>query len=228
MDEAHERSLNTDILFGIFKQLLPDRSDLRLVITSATIDERKISTFFGNVQPFHISGRTYPVSVQYLSYIPDDYVETTVKQILNIHLNQDDGDILVFMTGQEDIDITCELLYEKVKLLGENRIKPLKILPIYSQLSPEAQKLIFKNYKARKIIIATNIAETSLTLFGVKYVIDTGLGKWKVYNPKIGMDSLQIFPISKQNADQRKGRAGRTQSGICYRLYTEHTINLIY
>lgn len=137
-----------------------------------------------------------------------------------IHIQQPPGDILIFMTGQEDIECTCRLIQEKLDTL-ENAPK-LLILPIYSQLRSEEQAKIFESSEFRKCIVATNIAETSLTLDGVKYVIDTGFCKLKVYNPKIGMDALQITPISQANANQRAGRAGRTGPGQCYRLYSAH------
>ncbi|EKE37673.1 helicase, putative [Entamoeba nuttalli P19] len=223
MDEVHERSLNTDILFGIIKRIIQERNDLKLIITTATINENKLIEFFGIVPIIHIEGRTFPVSVQYLKTTPNDYIEMAIRQVLSIHMNQGKGDILVFMTGQEDIEVSCELLKEKYKEIKVENKQDIEIIPIYSQLSNEAQKKIFIKSNKRKVIISTNIAETSLTVQGIKYVIDSGLGKWKIYNPKIGMDSLQIFPESKQNAEQRKGRAGRTEAGICYRLFTENT-----
>jgi pre-mRNA-splicing factor ATP-dependent RNA helicase DHX38/PRP16 len=151
----------------------------------------------------------------------DDYVEAAVKQAIKVHLQYPRGDILVFMTGQEDIEATCLLLHERLLQLGEN-VPKIVILPIYSQLPSDFQARIFEKTEFRKCIVATNIAETSLTLDGVKYVIDTGLCKLKVYNPKIGMDALQITPISQANANQRAGRAGRTGPGVCFRLYTDH------
>ncbi|EDR27833.1 pre-mRNA-splicing factor ATP-dependent RNA helicase PRP16, putative [Entamoeba dispar SAW760] len=223
MDEVHERSLNTDILFGIIKRIIQERNDLKLIITTATINENKLIEFFGIIPIIHIEGRTFPVSVEYLKTTPKDYIEMAIKQILSIHMNQEKGDILVFMTGQEDIEVSCELLKEKYKEIKEEKKQEIEIIPIYSQLSNEAQKKIFIKSNKRKVIISTNIAETSLTVKGIKYVIDSGLGKWKIYNPKIGMETLQIFPESKQNAEQRKGRAGRTETGICYRLFTENT-----
>jgi len=151
----------------------------------------------------------------------EDYVDAVVKQAIKVHLQYPKGDILVFMTGKEDIEATCLLLHERLQRLGDN-VPKIVILPIYSQLPSDFQARIFEKTEFRKCIVATNIAETSLTLDGVKYVIDTGLCKLKVYNPKIGMDSLQITPISQANANQRAGRAGRTGPGVCFRLYTDH------
>jgi len=150
----------------------------------------------------------------------EDYVDAAVKQAIKVHLQYPKGDILIFMTGQEDIEATCLLLHERLNRLGEN-VPKIVILPIYSQLPSDFQARIFEKTEYRKCIVATNIAETSLTLDGVKYVIDTGLCKLKVYNPKIGMDALQITPISQANANQRGGRAGRTGPGVCFRLYTD-------
>lgn len=223
MDEAHERSLNTDILLGLFRQLLRRRRDLKLIVTSATMNADRFSTFFGNAPQFFIPGRTFPVDVFYSKTACPDYVETAVKQVMTIHLanKKSDGDILVFMTGQEDIEATCELIQEKLALL-ENP-PPLDVYPIYSSLPADLQKKIFnkQNSERRKVVVATNIAETSLTVDGIKYVVDCGLVKMKLFSPKLGMDTLQMVPISLANAQQRSGRAGRTAAGIAYRLYTE-------
>lgn len=151
----------------------------------------------------------------------EDYVDAAVKQVMQIHLSHPAGDILVFMTGQEDIEVTCSVLNERIEQLDD--VQPLAVLPIYSQLPADLQAKIFEKSEnsARKVIVATNIAETSLTVDGIMYVVDTGYCKLKVYNPKIGMDALQITPVSQANANQRSGRAGRTGPGRCYRLYTE-------
>jgi len=224
MDEAHERSLCTDVLFGILKKIIAKRRDLKLIITSATMNSRKFSSFFGGAPIYQIPGRTFQVTYHYAKSTPEDYVDAAVKKAIQVHLEYPSGDILVFMTGQEDIEATCLLLNERLKRL-EGKVPKIVILPIYSQLPSDYQARIFQKTKYRKCIVATNIAETSLTLDGVKYVIDTGLCKLKVYNPKIGMDALRVTPISQANANQRGGRAGRTGPGLCFRLYTEHSFN---
>ncbi|KAL2269848.1 hypothetical protein VTJ83DRAFT_2032 [Remersonia thermophila] len=221
MDEAHERSLNTDVLMGLFKKILQRRLDLKLIITSATMNAKRFSDFYGGAPEFTIPGRTFPVDVLFHRSPVEDYVDQAVQQVLAIHVGKPAGDILVFMTGQEDITVTCELLQERLDAL--NNPPKLSILPIYSQLPADLQAKIFDRAPpgVRKCIVATNIAETSLTVDGIMYVVDSGYTKLKVYNPKMGMDMLQITPISQANAAQRSGRAGRTGPGQAYRLYTE-------
>lgn len=220
MDEAHERSLNTDVLFGLLRDVVSRRQDLKLIVTSATMDAGKFAQFFGNVPTYTIPGRTFPVDILYAKNPVEDYVDAAVKQALQIHLMGLEGDILVFMPGQEDIEVTCELLQERLEELDE--APPLAILPIYSQLPSDLQARIFQKAPdgIRKCIVATNIAETSLTVDGIMFVVDSGYCKLKVFNPKVGMDALQVFPISQANANQRSGRAGRTGPGQAYRLYT--------
>uniref|UniRef100_A0A183CKF3 RNA helicase n=1 Tax=Globodera pallida TaxID=36090 RepID=A0A183CKF3_GLOPA len=222
MDEAHERSLNTDVLFGLLRDVVARRSDLKLIVTSATMDADKFANFFGGHTPiFQIPGRTFPVETYHARVPVEDHVDAAVKQAVKIHLGGLDGDILIFMPGQEDIEVTCALVKEKLGELDE--APPLAVLPIYSQLPSDLQAKIFQKAPGgmRKCIVATNIAETSLTVDGIFFVVDPGYCKLKVFNPKIGMDTLQIFPVSQASANQRSGRAGRTGPGHCYRLYTE-------
>ncbi|KAI1107888.1 P-loop containing nucleoside triphosphate hydrolase protein [Jackrogersella minutella] len=221
MDEAHERALNTDVLMGLFNKILQRRRDLKLIVTSATMNSKRFSDFFGGAPEFTIPGRTFPVDIMFHRSPVEDYVDQAVQQVLAIHVSMGPGDILVFMTGQEDIECTCELVRERLDALNDP--PKLSILPIYSQMPADLQAKIFDRAApgVRKCIVATNIAETSLTVDGIMYVVDAGYSKLKVYNPRMGMDTLQITPISQANGGQRAGRAGRTGPGKAYRLYTE-------
>ncbi|KAL6221915.1 hypothetical protein ACLB2K_005307 [Fragaria x ananassa] len=222
VDEAHERTLSTDILFGLVKDIARFRPDLKLLISSATLDAEKFSVYFDSAPIFIVPGKLHDVDVFYTKEPEADYLDAAIVSALQIHVKDPPGDILVFLTGQEEIETMNEMLKHRTRGLG-TKIAELIICPIYANLPTELQQKIFEPTPkgARKVVLATNIAETSLTIDGIKYVIDPGYCKMKSYNPRSGMESLQVTPISKASAIQRAGRSGRTGPGKCYRLYTE-------
>ncbi|XP_049352747.1 probable pre-mRNA-splicing factor ATP-dependent RNA helicase DEAH4 [Solanum verrucosum] len=222
LDEAHERSLNTDILLGLMKRLIKWRhSNLKVLITSATLDGGKVSRFFSDCPVLTVPGELFPVEIVHISELPKSYVEASLKKAIDIHVREPEGDILIFLTGQDDIEKLVLKLEERVQSLEEGSCMDALILPLHGSLPPEMQVRVFSPPppNCRRFIVSTNIAETSLTVDGVVYVIDSGYVKQRQYNPSTGMYSLEVVQISKVQAKQRAGRAGRTRPGKCYRLY---------
>ncbi|MFG2682925.1 ATP-dependent RNA helicase HrpA [Streptomyces sp. NPDC048392] len=220
IDEAHERSLNIDFLLGYLAQLLPKRPDLKVVITSATIDPERFSRHFGDAPVIEVSGRTYPVEVRYRPLLEEDGDDADRDQITAITdaveelMGEGKGDILVFLSGEREIRDTADALEKK-------KYRFTEVLPLYARLSHAEQHRVFQRHTGRRIVLATNVAETSLTVPGIRYVIDPGFARVSRYSHRTKVQRLPIEPISQASANQRKGRCGRTSDGICIRLYSE-------
>lgn len=231
LDEAHERTMSTDVLMGLLKEVVVRRPDLKLIVMSATLDAQKFQQYFHDAPLLAVPGRTHPVEIFYTPEPEQDYVEAAIRTVLQIHATEPEGDVLLFLTGEEEIeDAVRKISLEVDEMIREADAGPMKVYPLYGTLPPAMQQRIFEPAPAprksggrpgRKCIVATNIAETSLTIDGIVYVVDPGFSKQKVYNPRIRVESLLVSPISKASAQQRAGRAGRTRPGKCFRLYTE-------
>lgn len=230
VDEAHERSVSSDVLLGILKKIRKKRSDLRIIISSATLQAEDFLRFFaGTDDPasntigtiFYLGGRMYPVDVHYVEEPAEDYLESAVSTIVAIHSQEAPGDILVFLTGREEIETAHQMIADRASNLHP-QAPALLPLPLYAGLPNEQQMHIFEPPPAntRKVVLATNIAEASITIEGIVYVIDCGFVKLRAYNPLTGIETLTAVPTSQASATQRAGRAGRTKPGKCYRLYT--------
>ena len=220
IDEAHERSLNIDFLLGYLAQLLPKRPDLKVVITSATIDPERFARHFGDAPIVEVSGRTYPVEVRYRPLLEEEGDDSDRDQITAICDAVDElqaegpGDVLVFLSGEREIRDTADALNKK-------NLRHTEVLPLYARLSHAEQHRVFQRHTGRRIVLATNVAETSLTVPGIKYVIDPGFARISRYSHRTKVQRLPIEPVSQASANQRKGRCGRTSDGICIRLYSE-------
>jgi len=229
LDEAHERTLSTDVLMGLLKEVLGRRPDLKVVVMSATLDAGKFQDYFDGAPLLKVPGRTFPVETFFASQPERDYLEAALRTIVQIHQTEPPGDILLFLTGEAEIEEACYRLKHEAQGMAKE-LGTLDPRPLYSSLPPRQQRRIFDpapppsvpgGQPGRKVVVSTNIAETSLTIDGIVYVVDPGFSKQKVYNPRVRVESLLVSPISKASANQRSGRAGRTRPGKCFRLYTE-------
>jgi ATP-dependent RNA helicase DDX35 len=243
LDEVHERNINTDIIIGLLKKIMKKRDDLRIIICSATVDAEEIKLYFDegtNKKSKHsetslstaivsVEGRYYPIDISYLSEPCDNYVKAAVTTAFAVHITQEDtdGDILIFLTGQDEVDEAVSMLIDKANdLKSFKQTRPLKklwVLPLYGSLPTSEQVKVFERTprNTRKIIVSTNIAETSLTINGIVFVVDCGFMKLKAYDSRLGSESLITVAVSKSSANQRAGRAGRYRSGKAFRLYPE-------
>lgn len=237
VDEAHERSISTDILLGLLKKILKRRPELRIIVSSATLQAETFLAFFTsnsddapeNADPprpgttiISLEGRTYPIDILYLESPCEDYVERAITTVFDIHSKEQKGDVLVFLTGREEIEFAVNAVAERSAQLPADSPSLLP-LPLYAGLTTEQQMYVFEQTpeNMRKVIFSTNIAEASVTIDGIVYVVDSGFVKLRAYNPTTGIESLTSTPVSKAAAAQRAGRAGRTKPGKCFRLYTE-------
>jgi ATP-dependent RNA helicase DDX35 len=243
IDEAHERSISTDILLGLLKKILKRRPELRIIISSATLQAEEFLRFFSQSSSedydqakaeeqvgsiISLEGRTYPIDVLYLESPAEDYVEKAISTVMDIHMKEPDGDILVFLTGREEIDNAVEAISERAADLRPGS-QSILVLPLYAGLSTEQQMYVFDQApeNTRKVIVSTNIAEASVTIDGTVYVVDSGFVKLRTFDPKTGIETLTATPVSKAAASQRAGRAGRTKPGKCFRLYTEESFEAL-
>jgi len=246
LDEAHERTVNSDVLLAIVKGLCKRRPELRVVVMSATLQIDKFRKYFGCPEDggqnvVKVEGRTFPIQIYNTVTPQQDYIQAAIRAVVQILLFEDTGDILVFLTGQEEIEETQAMLDERLKAMSDQLVEsdkvvelngtpdqkaaPYLICPLFANMPPSEQAKAFQtNHSGRKVILSTNIAETSVTIPGIKYIVDSGLQKTRVFKSSTGVDSLKVTPISKNSATQRAGRAGReSKGGKCFRIYTKDT-----
>ncbi len=236
LDEAHERSLNTDIVIGLLKKIQKKRNDLKVIVASATLDAEKFFKFFNTNNSgdpekdtaaiLTVEGRMFPVDVHYAIDPVPDYIKATVETVMKIHHGEKDGDILAFLTGLDEVETVLSLLIEEARRLPKEARK-MWVLPMYGSLPASEQMKVFNrtSRNTRKIVVATNIAEASITINGIVYVIDSGFVKIRAFHPKTGIEPLVITAVSQASAEQRSGRAGRVRSGKAFRLYPEEEFN---